>query len=427
MQDFRVEKLKEMGANAWRCSHNPPMPELLDACDRLGMLVMDENRKLGDSPEVLDQVKSMVLRDRNHPSIILWSLCNEEKRQGSPEGRRLGQAMKKVILDFDTTRPVTAAMNGGYEGKGLSALVDVQGFNYNIGKYDAYHRAHPRQPLFGSETASAVGTRGVYENDRERGYVSAYDVNAPDWGDSAEKAWRALGEREFMAGGFVWTGFDYKGEPTPYGWPCVNSHFGIMDICGFPKDSYYYYQAWWSGKPVLHLLPHWTWPGKEGQPLAVRAVAPLGHVEWTPQYEPGVLSAKGFQAGRLVAQDQADTTGPPAQIGLKPFKTRLLADGEDVVPVEVSVLDAMGRVVPVAGNLVAFSVSGAGAIAGVGNGDPSCHEADQAGSRSAFNGRCLVLVRAGENAGPITLTAKAGGLKGAAAFLTALTSTAAPR
>ncbi len=430
---FRVEKMKEMGANAWRCSHNPPPPELLDACDRLGMLVMDENRKLGDSPEILGQVESMVLRDRNHPSIILWSLCNEEREQGSARGEAMGRAMKDLILRLDPTRPVTAAMNGGY-GNGLSHVVDVQGFNYHSGEYARYHQTHPQQPLFGSETASTVSTRGIYENDKTRGYVSAYDVNFPPWAATAEAAWRPLAENTFMAGGFVWTGFDYKGEPTPYKWPCINSHFGIIDICGFPKDNFYYYQSWWSDRAVLHLLPHWNWPGKEGRPIEVwchsncdavelflngrslgrQAMPRNGHLVWKVNYEPGALSAIGFRDYRKIATAKVETTGAPAALRLTPDRKTISADGQDVSLVTVSVVDAQGRVVPVADNEVSFSLTGKGRLLGVGNGDPSSHEPDQATQRRAFNGLCLALVQSlRPQHGTIKLTATAPGLRSA--------------
>jgi beta-galactosidase len=277
---WRIEKLKEMGCNAYRCSHNPVAPELLDACDRLGMLVMDENRHLGDTyagkapantaATDLSALSAMILRDRNHPSVILWSICNEEDIQGTADGGRIALAMKKRINELDGSRPVTAAMNGGHgTAKGFSSVLDVEGFNYFVDQYVPYHKSHPKLPIFASETSSALATRGIYANDKQKGYMSAYDVNAPEWGLCAEKAWRPVADNPFVAGCFVWTGFDYKGEPTPYAWPCINSHFGILDTCGFPKDTFYYYQSWWSDRPVLHIFPHWNWPGKEGQQIDV--------------------------------------------------------------------------------------------------------------------------------------------------------------
>lgn len=435
---YRLEKLKEMGCNAYRCSHNPPAPELLDECDRLGIMVMDENRRLGDSPEVLSQLESMVRRDRNHPSILWWSLCNEEPLQGTAEGKKRGQAMKKVILGLDKTRIITCAMNYGWAPGGLSDIVEAEGFNYAVDQYELYRAQHPKTPLYGSETASTVSTRGIYETDRKLGYVSAYDVNHTEWAYTAEAAWRPLADRPWMAGGFVWTGFDYRGEPTPYSWPCINSHFGILDMCGFPKDNFYYYQAWWSDKPVLHLFPHWNWQGKDSRPIDVwchtnydlvelflngkslgkQETPRNGHLEWKVWYEPGILTAKAYNKGVYVTETSVETTGEPASIRLKPYATELKADGEDTTPIAVEILDEKGRVVPVADNEVTFTVTGAGHIAGVGNGDPSSHEPDKANMRKAFNGMCMVLVQTEDGKpGEITLTAQSPGLKSAAVKL----------
>ncbi len=427
---YRVQRLKDMGSNAYRCSHNPPAAELLDECDRQGLLVMDENRRLGDDPEILSQVDSMVLRDRNHPSVILWSLCNEESLQGSETGKLRGEAMKKDILGYDKTRLITCAMNDGW-GSGLSGVVDLQGFNYHPIKYDSYHNSHPGIPLFGSETASTISDRGVYQNSKDQGYVSAYDKNFPDWAQTAEDAWEPLAKKPFMAGGFVWTGFDYRGEPTPYWWPCVNSHFGIMDMCGFPKDNFYYYQAWWGDKPLVHLLPHWNWPGKEKEPIEVwcygncgkvelflngkslgeKDMPKWGHLEWKVPYQEGTLSAVGSIGGKKAAEDRVETTGIPASLKLEPFGNEMLADGEDEIPVKVSILDEKGRVVPTADNEVVFRLEGPGSIAGVANGDPSSHEPDKGGQRRAFNGHCMAVLRSGETPGEVVLIAESKDLK----------------
>jgi beta-galactosidase len=449
---WRVKKLKEMGSNAYRMSHNPPSAELLDACDRLGMLVMDENRHLGDTEAGkasantpyadLHEVESMVLRDRNHPSIIQWSMCNEEGIQGSAHGADIFRAMKAAVDKLDGTRPVTAAMNGGYESTvGISTVADVQGINYNPGAYDRFHKMHPEIPLYGSETASAVGARGIYDwtkfdryyGDPAKFFVSAFDVNAPPWAQTAEVAWHAIAERPFVAGGYVWTGFDYKGEPTPFVWPEINSNFGIMDMCGFPKDSYYYYKAWWGDKPVVHLLPHWNWAGQEGQKIRVwvygngdkvelflngkslgdQEMPRNGHLEWEVPYAAGTLEARSYTNGKPVVTDKVETTSAPVALRLTTDRTKLTADGEDITMVEVNVVDAKGRIVPTADSLVSFSLTGAGVIRGVGNGDPTCHEPDQASTRSAFKGKCMVLVGANYQLGAIRLTASAPGLKSA--------------
>ncbi|MBC8137289.1 MAG: DUF4982 domain-containing protein [Fibrella sp.] len=441
LQYWRIRKLKEMGSNAYRCSHNPPAPEILDACDKLGMLVMDEARHLGDTTlaktprgakaEDLSELKALIRRDRNHPSVIMWSMANEEfALQGTDEGARLYEAMEKVTKSLDPTRPVTTAQNAGF-GEGFTKVHDLQGFNYNIRVYDDLHKRFPELPMYGSETASAVSTRGEYINDKEKGYVSAYDVNAPPWGATAEAAWTPIAQREWRAGAFVWTGFDYKGEPTPYGWPCINSHFGILDIAGFPKDTFWYYQAWWGDKPVAHLLPHWNWAGKEGQEISVwchsnaeqlelflnnkslgtKTMPRYGHLEWKVPYAPGTLEVRGTTGGKIVATDRVETTGAPVALRLKTTRKKLFADGEDMTLVEVSVVDAEGRVVPEVDNTVSFAVTGAGEIGGVGNGDPSSHEPDKASQRKAFHGLCMVLVRAGDKPGKIQLRATAPGLK----------------
>jgi len=446
IQYYRIDKLKEMGVNGYRTSHNPPTPELLDACDQLGMLVMDETRRMSSDPEAIGDLERLIRRDRNHPSVIIWSLANEEPLQGSDRGARIVSSMKRLARRLDPSRPVTTAMDDGW-GEGVSGVVDVQGFNYHHGKeIDDFHQRFPKQPTIGTETGSTVSTRGIYLNDKEQGYVSAYDVNHPEWAETAEVWWKIYAERRFLSGGFVWTGFDYRGEPTPYEWPCINSHFGILDTCGFPKDNFYFYQAWWSDKPVLHLFPHWNWPGKEGQEIDVwchsnlekvelflngkslgaKEVARNSHVEWKVPYKPGVIEARGFKGGRQVLVDKRETTGGPAKILLRPDRHEIKADGEDVSLVEVQVVDGQGRLVPVAGNDIVFHVSGNGKIIGVGNGDPSSHEPDKANKRRAFNGLCMVIVQSLKQPGEIRLEASSPGLEPATVALTSLSATPRP-
>ncbi|HEV7924160.1 MAG TPA: beta-galactosidase GalA [Verrucomicrobiae bacterium] len=396
LQYFRVSRLKDMGDNGIRTSHNPPTPELLDACDHLGMLVMDENRLLGSDAQNLDYLAGQIRRDRNHPSVVIWSLFNEEDQQTTPTAARIATTMQRLVHELDPTRLCTAAANVGNVFQGVNSVLDVRGWNYYPTAVNAYHREHPTQPEIGTEQASTVCTRGVYANDKERGYVSAYDDNAPPWATTAEFWWKIFAARPWLSGGFVWTGFDYRGEPTPYSWPCINSHFGIMDTCGFAKDNFYYYQAWWSDRTVLHLLPHWNWPGKEGQHIDVRCFSncqevelflngqSLGrksmptnsHLQWDVKYTPGVLSAKGYKDGQVVAEQKVETTGPAAAIKLNPDRASIDADGEDLSIITVAVTDSTGRIVPVADNSIEFELSGPGKIIGVGNGDPSCHEPD---------------------------------------------------
>jgi beta-galactosidase len=396
LQSFRVSRLKEMGDNAIRTSHNAPTPELLEACDRLGMLVMDENRLMGSDAQNLADLEIEVRRDRNHPSVFIWSLFNEEDQQRTPAAARIAGTMQRLTHRLDPTRLCTAAANVGNVFEGVNSVLEVRGWNYFPTAVDAYHLDHPKQPEIGTEQGSTVSTRGIYTNDAKRGYVSAYDDNAPPWANTAEFWWKIYAARPWLSGGFVWTGFDYRGEPTPYGWPCINSHFGILDTCGFPKDNFYYYQAWWSDRTVLHLLPHWTWPGQEGQDIDVRCLGNCEEVElslngqslgrkkmplnselrWTVKYTPGTLLAQGYKNGQIIAQDKVETTGAPARIKLLPDRASIDAGGQDVSIITVAVTDAEGRIVPIAGNLVDFDLDGPGKIIGVGNGDPSCHEPD---------------------------------------------------
>jgi len=450
LQFFRVSRLKDMGDNGIRTSHNPPTPELLDACDRLGMLVMDENRLLGSDAQNLDDLAGLIRRDRNHPSVIIWSLFNEEDQQTTPAATRAAATMQRIVHSLDPTRLCTAAGNVGDVFEGVNSVLDVRGWNYFPEEQgvDAYHKKHPAQPEIGTEQGSTVCTRGIYTNDTGRGYVSAYDDNAPPWAATAETWWKVYAARPWLSGGFVWTGFDYRGEPTPYSWPCVNSHFGIMDTCGFAKDNFYYYQSWWSDRVVLHLLPHWNWPGKEGQEMDVRCLSNCREVElflngtsfgrqsmpanselrWKVPYAPGVLLAKGYKDGQVIAEQKVETTGPAAAVKLIPDRASIAADGEDLSIITVAVTDPAGRIVPVAQNHIDFQLSGPGKIIGVGNGDPSCHEPDiylpaqsvsPAWQRSVFNGLAQIIVQAGKQPGPLSLTARSPGLEPATLDITA--------
>jgi beta-galactosidase len=423
LQEFRLEQLKKLGSNAYRTAHHPPTAELLDACDRLGLLVMDESRLLGSDAENLRKWEQQIRRDRNHPSVAIWSLANEEfNTQATPAGARVAAAMQAFVKRLDPMRPVTYNAPVGNEFAGINSVIEVRGWSYRIGadRMDAYHAAHPDQPNVGSEQGSTTTTRGIYANDPSRGYMSAYDDNKESWSNTAQEWMTFFDPRPWLSGGFVWTGFDYRGEPTPYAWPCVNSHFGIFDTCGFPKDNFWYYQAWWTPQPVLHLLPHWNWPGREGREIDVRALTNCDEVElllngrslgrqtpprlttprWTVAYAPGVLSAKGFKAGRLVAETAVATTGAPAAVALAPDRAAIPADGEDVSVVTVSIVDAQGSVVPVAGDAVDFELEGPGRIIGVGNGDPSSHEPDTFISAPVVHARPIAGWRRREIADP---------------------------
>lgn len=441
-QTFRIKALKDMGCNAYRTSHNPPTPELLDACDELGMLVLDETRMMSSNPEALAQFGNMIRRDRNHPSVFLWSMGNEERESATAAGLAMLTSMKEYALELDTSRPITIASPpyGQTLGQGGLAVVDVAGYNYADKQVEAYHATHPNMPVIGTETVSAVATRGFYAFDPKRGFVSSYDPYTTTGRASVEGWWQFANARPWVSGGFVWTGFDYGGEPSPYGWPNVSSAYGLMDTCGFPKDSYYYYQAWWTDRPVLHLFPHWNWAGLEGKRIAVWVHSNLDevelllngrslgrkpvprdtHVAWDVVYEPGSIMARGYKSGRLAQTTRRDTVGAPARLGLAVDRRALAADGEDVAFFTVSVLDRKNRVVPLADNAIDFKVRGAGQLKGVGNGDPTSHESDIGSSRKAFAGLCQVIVQAGKSAGPITLEASAPGLAPASLRIAAL-------
>jgi beta-galactosidase len=437
VNEFRVEQLKKMGSNAIRTSHNAPTPELLDACDRLGLLVMDENRAYGINPPQLDGLKRLMLRDRNHPCVIIWSLGNEEwSIEGADKGTRITQTMQTFAQQLDPTRRFTVAISGGW-GAGSSVSIDVMGFNYySHGNTDQYHRQFPNKPSVATEDGSTFSTRGIYVQDREHQHLTAYDVNKADWSLLAEESWPYYATRPYVAGQFQWTGFDYRGEETPFGWPAISSQFGILDTCGFPKDNFYYYQAWWSDHPVLHLLPHWNWPGKEGQEIDVwahsnceevelclngvsqgRKKMPKNfHLEWKVKYASGALLARGYNGGQEILTEKIETTGAATAVQLAPNHATVKADGEDVAIITVSVTDAQGRPVPDAANKIQFELDGPGKILGVGNGDPASHEPDffrPTGNsapdwqRSLFSGLAQIIVQSTKEPGEIKLTARA--------------------
>jgi len=442
MQAYRVGVLKDMGGNAVRTSHNMPTPEWVEACDRLGMMMMCETRLMSSNPEGMAQLEAMVKRYRNSPSIILWSMGNEEwTMMPQAQGVRVIDDMIARTHELDPTRLCTAAVNTAFKSHFPEEL-DVMGYNYNLGAPDEWHKAHPTKPSVGSETASTVSTRGIYETDKLRNWVSAYDVNHPEWAENAEEWWPFYANREWLSGGFAWTGFDYRGEPTPYEWPSINSQFGIVDMCGFPKDNFYYYKAWWGSEPVLHLFPHWNWQERNGEPIAVwvhsnlesvelflngkslgsQTVKPLFHLEWKVPYEPGLLEARGSKGGKVVLTEKRETTGAPASIRLTADRTEINADGEDVAVLKVEALDKEGRAVPTAGNQIDFKVTGNGSLIGVGNGDPNCQESDKEPKRSLFNGLAQVIVQATREPGTITVEAltqeRRGNLAGAQVTIT---------
>jgi beta-galactosidase len=487
----QIEILRGMGCNAIRTSHNPPAPELLDLCDRLGMVVMDEAFdcwKQGKKPNDYHRdfplwhekdLRALVRRDRNHPCVILWSIGNEIAEQGSPAGHQIAAELAGIVRSEDTTRPVTAGCNNTAAGyNGFQKQVEVFGYNYKPREYGKVRTANPNLPLFGSETASCVSSRGEYffpvSNDKGQGkadfQMSSYDLYAPPWATPPD--WEFKGQDEFpaVAGEFVWTGFDYLGEPTPYNGdlsnllnftdpaqkakleaqlkalgrirvPSRSSYFGIIDLAGYPKDRYYIYQARWRPDfPMAHLLPHWNWPDRAGQVTPVHVYTSGDEAElflngkslgrknkgqyeyrlrWEDVvYQPGELKVVAYKSGQKWAQDVVKTTGPAAKLVLQPDRATIEADGQDLSYVTVTVADKDGKLVPRSKNLVTFEVSGPGEIVAVDNGDATSFEPFQASQRKAYNGLCQVIVRAkaGEP-GKITVQANADGLAGASVHL----------
>ena len=441
LQYYRIRLLKNMGVNAYRTSHNAPTPELLDACDSLGMLVMDEQRLLNSSPEYMSQFERLIKRDRSRACVFMWSIGNEEGWiHTSSVGKRIAQTFIAKQKELDPTRTCTYAADVPNVFNGINEVIPVRSFNYRQFAVADYHRDHPTQPIIGTEMGSTVTTRGIYEKDTIRGYVPDQDITAPWWASTAETWWTLAADNDYWLGGFVWTGFDYRGEPTPYQWPNINSHFGIMDMCGFPKNIYYYYQSWWTDKDVLHISPHWNcrdkapgWNKKTGDPVDVwvnsnadnvelflngkslgkKDMPRNSHLMWTVNYEPGTIEAVAYKKGKRLTE-KIQTTGLPVDIVVTPYKTTIVADGKDATVINITVMDREGREVPDADNMIQFKVEGDGKIIGVGNGDPSSHEPDKcvdgAWQRRLFNGKCQVIIQSGTKPGMIKFEAKATGL-----------------
>ncbi|NJN26602.1 MAG: glycoside hydrolase family 2 protein [Cyclobacteriaceae bacterium] len=407
IQYYRIERLKKMGVNAYRSGHHPPAQEIIEACDSLGMFVMDETRILSSSKVYIEQFKQMILRDRNHPSVMIWSIGNEEKKvQNNEKGRKIAETMIRVQRQVDPSRLCTYGGNNGNQYEGINEIIDVRGFNYmnmnsnqEYTNIDEYREKYPHQPLWGSEEASTMCTRGEYFVDSHRQYMSDYDKEENKqrfWNARAEEWWSFYDAREWLAGGFIWTGFDYRGEPSPYRWPNISSNFGVMDICGFPKNNFFYYQAWWTDKDVLHIYPHWNWPHKlgeninvwcqtnceevelflNGKSLGTKKVKKNSHLEWDVPFTPGTLEARGVKNGKILTK-KIETTGPATQIVITPDRNTIHADGSDVSIINITVADDEGREVAIADNFIAFNAEGPGKIIGVGNGDPRSHEPEK--------------------------------------------------
>ena len=435
--EWRIRQLKAFGCNAYRSSHNPMTPVLLDICDREGILVIDENRLSGINSEHLRLLENMIRRDRNHPSVILWSDGNEEwGMENAVEGRRVAEAMREYTRLLDPTRPSTMANAGG--GQLIQGL-DVVGFNYIVqNDVDNRKKANPDWKIVGTEETTGCGTRGVYFPDGP-GHMRAINRGMePGVENVIERGWQFYAERDWAGGLFYWTGFDYRGEPNPLEYPAHESEFGILDYCGFWKDEAWYLKAWWTDEPVLHLLPHWNLAGHEGEEVDIwaysncdeveltvngkrlgrRQMPRNGHLKWKAVYQPGKVVATGFKNGKRILTETIETTRPASKLVLKTDRRSIAADGRDVAVVTVEVQDQKGHIVPDACPRLTFRLAGEGRILGVGNGDPSFLGADhpedkdcRAFSIPAFNGLARVIVQSTKSTGSLQLTATSDGLK----------------
>ncbi len=473
-----LQILQAAGVNAIRTSHNPPSPELLELSDRLGLVVMDEAFDMWRIPKVpngyskyFDQwserdLRDLARRDRNHPSVILWSIGNEIPEQNSPDGWKEAKRLTEFFHEEDPTRPTTSAMNDWAAAirNHFADNVDIKGFNYQPMHYEQIMHDQPDWVVFGSETASCVSSRGVYQLPFENfekppsHQISSYDVVAPSWAYCPDVEFTYQDKFPGVFGEFVWTGFDYIGEPTPYfdrpakddrDWPARSSYFGFVDLAGFPKDRYYLYQSEWTTKPMVHILPHWNWEGHEGQNIPVMAYSNAEEVElllngkslgrkkrfndpwempvgqnvsesekfvtkyrllWQVPYQPGTLKAVAYSGGKQVAAQEIRTAGTPARIKLVADRSVIHADGDDLSYVTVRVEDKDGNLYPLADNLIHFNVTGAGEIAGVDNGNAATTEPFHADHRQAFSGMALLILRSHAEPGTIHVVATGDGL-----------------
>lgn len=440
IQYYRIEKLKELGTNAYRCSHNMPSPVILDACDKLGMVVMDENRRFEARPEVLAHAECMVKRDRNHPSVIMYSLFNEEPLQGNETGKRIYNRMRSRVLRLDNSRLLTGAISSGYlDPEGCSDAMDVTGMNYRIFDWSDFRRVFPHQPLIGAENNSAVTTRGCYVTDMTKNVLSGFDEENVPWGQSIRETWDALMSHPYVGGIFIWTGFDYRGEPTPFEWPSIGSSFGIMDTCGFPKDSFYINKAYFTSEPLAHIIGIWN--HKVGDTVRVGGVTnmcatelflngrSLGKktpdtsvykynniTEWNVEYVPGELKLVAYdENGMVAATDIAVTTGVACKVALEKYRDVVYNDGSDAFVINVHVVDRDGNIVPDAANKIHFDYDEENfKLLGVGNGDPNSHESDHLPERRLYAGYCQAIFEPVGKAGIAEIVVTSDGLESAA-------------
>ena len=434
LQIYRLKQLKAIGCNAYRSSHNPMTPEMLDACDSLGILVIEENRLTGVNKEHIDLLERMIVRDRNHPCVILWSVGNEEWGiEWEETGNRIVATMREYCHRIDPTRLMTVASSGGPT---VLAPADVAGYNYILqNPVDKYRSEYPERCAIGSEETSGCGTRGIYFDETDKGLMVAHN-RKPNGRDSLlnciERGWKFYDERPWLGGLFYWTGFDYRGEPNPMKFPATGSQFGILDYCGFPKDEAFYLKSWWREEPVLHIFPHWNLQGHEGEKVDIwaysncdevelivngkkigrKSMPKNGHLFWTAVYEPGMVKAIGYKNGKKVMTQEIETTGEPARIVLTPDHSVFRSDiKKDVVVICVELQDKKGRFVPTACNELEFTVTGPVRILGVGNGSPAYQSTERPSDVNArtyqvktFNGLAQILLQSTGEEGEVTMT-----------------------
>lgn len=463
----QLEILKEMGCNGIRTSHNPPTPELLELADKMGFIVMDEAFDCWEWGKVKNDyhlffkqwhkkdLEDQILRDRNHPSVFIWSIGNEIPQQSDTSALRIAPELAAIVHSLDKTRPITTANDRPDTNNKIikSGAIDLIGYNYHHFDYATFHDRYPGKKFIATETTSGLEMRGYYEmpSDSIRVWpanydkpfehpgntVSAYDDTRAPWSSTHEQTWKVMKKYDFLSGMFIWTGFDYLGEPTPYSWPSRSSYFGIVDLAGFPKDVYYMYQSEWTKKTVLHIFPYWNWsPGQlvdiwayynnadevelylNGKSLGVKKKTGDDlHVMWRVPYEPGTLKAISRKDGKVVLTREIHTAGAPAKIELSADRKVISADGRDLSFITVKILDKDGNVVPNAENLVKFKINGSGFIASVDNGDEVSHDPFKADYRKAFHGLALAIIQAKETPGDISFTATSDGLPSASLVL----------
>lgn len=480
----KLQIMKSMGVNAIRTSHNPPSREFLELCDELGLMVLDEafdvwkEEKVENGYNVFFEewaerdIKDMVRRDRNHPSIVMWSTGNEiHEQHNKKNGWKVAKMLHEYCKEIDPTRPTTLGMNN-FEAPykmNFAAQSDIAGINYKPTKYGYIHETYPQLALYGSETSSCTSSRGVYHlpiekyQTHESKHVTSYDIIGPPWAYPPDVEFHFQEHNPNIMGEFIWTGFDYLGEPTPYGgkdnstngywnadWPSRSSYFGAVDLAGFPKDRFFLYQSHWTTKPMIHLLPHWNWKGMEGKEIPVYCYTNLEAAElfvngksmgkkvkgvdlteikvdfaryepktfkskyrlsWNVPYEAGSIKVVGYKDGKVVEEKQINTAGKPCKINLSVDRREIAADGSDLAYVTIRIEDKNGNLCPNADNLVKFSVKGEGALLAVDNGNQTSVESFQAPQRKAFSGMCLAIIKSSKKAGKIELTAKSKSLK----------------